>query len=93
MMDSDGNGIIDANEFEVAIRRRGNGQFNFSKKFFKFIVDEIKSRTGQSGILFDNYIRISARFDYLCDSYKKTPYYQKHTLESYLKNTIFYNFW
>jgi hypothetical protein len=89
LMDSDGNGLIDSNEFEKGLNKAG---YKFSKQFFQFIANEIKHRTGKQGITFDNYIRIQARFDYLSKSYKDTPYYQNHPLESYLKNTIFYNF-
>lgn len=90
MMDTDGSGSIDQAEFTDAIMRKGH---EFSHEFFKYIMDEVYRKTGQYGIQFDNYIRIAARFEFLCKTYKNTPYYHKHPLESYLKKTFFQDFW
>ena len=91
MMDEDGSNSIDFNEFSMAMINKG---YTFSKKFFMFIVDEIGKHTKSYGIKFDNYIRVMARFEYLCDYYRKTPYFHnKHNLESYLKSTFFQDFW
>lgn len=91
MMDGDGNGFIDFDEFAQAMTSRG---YNFSNRFFKFIIDEIGKHGNFRGIKFDSFIRVMARFDYLVEHYKKTPYFHnKHNLESYLKNTFFQDFW
>ena len=90
MMDTDGSGSIDVAEFSAALRKRG---YNFGDKFYRHLFDEIRKKTGQQGIMFDNYIRVAARFDYLCKFYRITPYYQKISLEAYLKKTFFQNFW
>lgn len=91
MMDEDGSGYIDLDEFQSAMVSK---DYNFTRKFFKFIVEEIGKHTASSGIKFDNYIRVMARFDYLCAYYQKTPYFHnKHSLQSYLKNTFFQDFW
>lgn len=91
IMDMAGSGYIDQEEFCHAMTNKG---YNFSQKFFKFIVGEIGKHSNSRGIKFDNYIRAMARFDYLCEYYKKTPYFHNnHNLESYLKNTFFQDFW
>lgn len=90
LMDADDSGQIDIEEFSHGLKTKG---YDFSPKFYKLIFDEIKKKTGHKGINFDYYIRIAARFDYLCKFYRITPYYQKTSLESYLKKTFFQNFW
>lgn len=90
LMDADDSGQIDIDEFSHGLKTKG---YDFSPKFYKLIFDEIKKKTGHKGINFDYYIRIAARFDYLCKFYRITPYYQKTSLESYLKKTFFQNFW
>ena len=90
MMDSDGSGTIDLEEFSASINNKG---FQFSNKFYSSIMDEIRKHTGIYGIKFDNYIRIMARFDFLCQTYRKTPYFHKHSLEHYLTKTFFQDFW
>jgi Ca2+-binding EF-hand superfamily protein len=90
MMDTDGSGSIDFIEFKTALKQKG---YNFSDYFFKYIVDEICARTRKSGILFDSYIRVAARFDYLIHYYKNTPYFQRNSLEEYLRKTFFTDFW
>lgn len=91
MMDKAGNGYINKDEFSEAMI---NKRYNFSRKFFKFIVDEIGKHSSCNIIKFDNFIRAMARFDYLTDCYNKTPFFHnKHSLESYLKNTFFQDFW
>jgi Ca2+-binding EF-hand superfamily protein len=90
LMDSDGSGSIDLEEFANALKQKG---YNFSRSFFQGIMEEIDKKTGHNGIRFDNYIRVAARFDFLCQSYRKTPYFQKESLEVYLKKTFFQDFW
>ena len=91
MIDSDGSGLIDLQEFREALRNKG---YNFSDQFYQYIVNEICSKTRKNGIQFDNYIRVAARFDYLCSFYNNTPYFKSnHTLESYLRKTFFQDFW
>ena len=90
MMDSDDSGTIDLDEFESSFTKKG---YNFSHDFFKSIIHELHKHTGVYGLKFDNYIRIMARFDFLCKSYRNTPYFHKHSLEQYLKKTFFQDFW
>lgn len=89
-MDADDSGSIDINEFSSSINKKG---YNFSNDFYLAIMNEIEKKTGHRGIRFDNYIRVAARFDFLCQSYRKTPYFQKESLERYLKKTFFQDFW
>ena len=90
LTDSDGSGTIDLDEFKTSLRRKG---YNFSDQFFHYVVSEICNRTKKNGIQFDNYIRVAARFDYLCHFYHNTPYFQKNSLEEYLRKTFFQDFW
>ncbi len=91
IMDKDSSGYVNCDEFSLAMNSKG---YNFSPKFFKFIVGEIGKHSNSRGMKFDNYIRAMARFDYLCEYYRKTPYFHNnHNLESYLKNTFFQDFW
>ncbi len=90
LMDCDDSGSIDLEEFRNAINRKG---YNFSSTFYQGLMSEIAKQTGFDGIRFDNYIRVAARFDFLCQSYRKTPYFQKDSLEAYLKKTFFQDFW
>ena len=90
MMDSDGSGEIDLEEFEKAISNKG---FTFSRHFYENVMDDVRKHTNFYGIKFDIYIRIAARFDFLCSSYKNTPYFHKHSLAHYLKKTFFQDFW
>ena len=90
MMDADGSGEIDQDEFMSAMKNKG---FTLTKKFYQFIFEEIYRHTRSKGIKFDNFIRMTARFDYLRDYYNKTTYFHKFPLESYLKNTFFQDFW
>lgn len=89
-MDKDGNGTIDAEELYDAFTKRG---YKFRRDFFNYIESTMRE-TNKNGITFDNYCRLSARFDHLCNIYKNTPRYQANTtLENYLKKTFFFNFW
>ena len=90
MMDSDDSGTIDLQEFTEALNNKG---FHFSNEFFKSIMEGVQKHTGLYGLKFDNYIRIAARFEFLCKTYRTTPYFHKHTLENYLKMTFFQDFW
>jgi hypothetical protein len=91
MIDSDGSGLIDLYEFKSALRNKG---YNFSDMFFQYLMNEICAKTKKNGIQFDNYVRVAARFDYLCNFYQNTPYFQKsHSLEDYLGKTFFQDFW
>jgi Ca2+-binding EF-hand superfamily protein len=90
MMDTDDSGTIDITEFETAFTKKG---YNFHHDFFKLIMEKVHKHTGCDGIKFDNYIRIMARFDFLCKSYRNTPYFHKNSLEHYLKKTFFQDFW
>jgi len=54
LTDSDGSGFIDPDEFSITMSKKG---YQFSNKFYKFIVDEISKNTGTYGIKFDNYMR------------------------------------
>merc|ERR1712147_490825 len=51
MMDKAGNGYINKDEFSEAMI---NKRYNFSRKFFKFIVDEIGKHSSCNIIKFDN---------------------------------------
>jgi len=44
----------DKNEFRDSMLKKG---YQFNNKFFEFIVDEIRKKTGNYGIKFDDYIR------------------------------------
>jgi len=54
LTDSDGSGLIDPNEFRDSMLKKG---YQFNNNFFEFIVDEIRKKTGNYGIKFDDYIR------------------------------------
>jgi Ca2+-binding EF-hand superfamily protein len=91
LTDSDGSGLIDLYEFQTSLRNKG---YSFSDQFFQYLMSEICTKTKKSGIQFDNYIRVAARFDYLCNFYHNTPYFQKSlSLEEYLRKTFFQDFW
>lgn len=90
MMDADGSGYIDFYEFKESLSRKGH---RFSDSFYQYIMHEITGRTGKPGIQFDNYIRVAARFDYLCHFYHNTPYFHRNSLEEYLRKTFFQDFW
>ena len=90
MMDSDDSGVIDLEEFEKAISNKG---FTFSGHFYENVMEDVRKHTHVYGIKFDIYIRIVARFYFVCSSYRKTPYFDKHSLEPYLKKTFFRDFW
>ena len=89
-MDTDGSGGIDIYELRFALQDKG---YMFSDAFFKIIMDQLNKQTGGRIIEFDNYIRIGARFDYLCNAYKKIPYMYRDSLETYMKKTFFVDFW
>lgn len=90
LTDSDGSGFIDLHEFTEALK--GKGYF-FSRGFYEYIVNKICKRTKQHGIQFDIYIRVAARFDQLCAQYNHTLFFQKNSLENYLKENFFDDFW
>ena len=90
MMDADGSGSIDKSELMSSISRKG---YHFSPAFYDTICDNVRRRTGHASIEFDNYIRIAARFDFLCSTYQRTPYFHKEKLEVYLTKTFFQDFW
>jgi Ca2+-binding EF-hand superfamily protein len=90
LMDEDGSGEIDFNELSNALEKKG---YSLSEQFYKFIINEMQRNTGHSGIKFDNYIRIAARFDYLCKYYRKSSLFQKYPMETYLRSSFFENFW
>jgi Ca2+-binding EF-hand superfamily protein len=92
LTDADGSGLIDLDEFTSALKNKG---YFFGKNFYEHIVHEICKRTKKSGIQFDIYIRVAARFDQLCQQYNRTLNYsnQKSSLENYLKKNFFENFW
>jgi Ca2+-binding EF-hand superfamily protein len=90
LTDADGSGFIDLHEFTEALK--GKGYF-FSHKFYEYIVNEICKRTKNPGIPFDIYIRVAARFDQLSRQYNLTLFYQKNSLENFLKKNFFDDFW
>ena len=90
LMDTDGSGGIDIDELREALRAKG---YMFSAGFFKLVMDEVNKHTGGRIIEFDNYIRIGARFDFLCHTYNKIPYMYRDSLETYMKKTFFVDFW
>lgn len=90
LTDADGSGFIDLNEFTEALKAKG---YFFSRSFYEFIVNKICKKTRTSGIQFDIYIRVAARFDKLCTQYNYTLNYQKNSLENYLKDNFFDDFW
>lgn len=90
MMDSDDSGSIDIDEFSAALDKKG---YEFTSDFYRMIMREIERKTNFANIRFDNYIRVAARFDFLTNTYKKTPYFHKESLQSYLTKTFFLDFW
>lgn len=91
LIDSDGNGYIDCTELEISFRNKGH---QLSRAFYEYIYREICKYTAQKGILFDSYIRVASRFDYLCKQFYNTPYYFKNfSFETYLAKTFFQDFW
>lgn len=89
MIDKDGSGAIDADEFYQALVQRN---YQLSRGFADYIVNELR-RHNTRGITFDFYCRISARFDYLCGEYSNSKFYQRQPLEKYMRDTFFNHFW
>lgn len=89
LMDSDGSGSIETEELSNALRAKG---YTFSNGFYNYIVQRICLRTGQNGILFDDYIRVASKFDYLCKFYYRHYYPKFLSLEEFLKSKFFEDF-
>ena len=86
MIDEDMNGTIEVSELEKAMNAKGH---ELSRKFYEFIVETVKTFT-LTGITFDNYCRIEARF---CQLYKDYSAKVNGPLEMYLMKNFFLNFW
>lgn len=86
--DSDNSGSIDGRELGNIMRRKG---YNFSPDLFNFIVYEIARRSGKpQGVTFDTYVRVIARFDFLRDTYNRSPQIKQSVpLEKYIRDSFF----
>ena len=90
LVDSDGNGTIDLEEFKRSFQNKG--YHDFKDKFYNAIMKEVEKRTGVYGIKFDIFIRVRARFNFLRKKYRNTLH-SATTLEDYLVKNFFENFW
>lgn len=89
LADADGSETIDSEELEEFFKQRGH---KFRKEFCNFLVNSIKSRAA-TGVTFDYYCRLMARFDYLKQHHASNQYYSKMPFENYLKDAFFSEFW
>lgn len=88
-IDEDGSGVIDAVELHQGLVSRN---YQLSPGFSEFVVNELRKRNYR-GITFDFYCRVSARFDYLCEAYANSKFYQRQPLEKYMRDAFFNQFW
>lgn len=90
-IDTNGNEILDANEFKQALIT--HPLFNdISDDFTQYLVNQIQSHVDY-GFRFDIYCRVIARLDYLCNMYYKSSYSKQFKIiEHYLSTTFFYDF-
>ena len=76
-VDVDSSGTIDARELVDGLRRRTVVQL--TQQFYECVQESC-----QYAITFDNYLRLIARFDKLCDTFKRQTDYESKILESLL---------